>query len=62
MAGACFWLFVCFVLEMELRQLSLYKVVVAWRLAKFTNIKAALNTNYWYGYPHFILLLEMELI
>ena len=53
---------VSFVLKMELRQLSLDKVVVAWRLAKFTN-KAALNTNnYWYRYPHFILLLEMELI
>ena len=48
-------LYVSFVLKMELRQLSLDKVVVAWRLTKFI----LLNTNYWYGYPHFILLLEM---
>ncbi len=52
---------VSFVFKMELRQMSLDKVVVAWHLTKFTN-KAALKTNYWYGYPHFILFLEMELI
>ena len=37
---------VSFVMQIELRQLSLDKVIVAWRLATFTN-KAALNTNYW---------------
>ena len=43
MAGACLCVYVCFVLEMEFRQLSLCKVRMTF--GNFTK-KAALNTNY----------------